>query len=69
METKSEMVDLAKQLNPVVGYWDPLKLADRNFWNQDEEVCTGPPMLDSLPMHRDPHASGSSPSAGCASRS
>ena len=32
----------AKQLNPVVGYWDPLKLADRNFWNQGEEVSTGP---------------------------
>ena len=42
METKAELVDLAKQLNPVVGYWDPLKLADRNFWNQGEEVSTGP---------------------------
>ena len=34
--------ELAKKLNPVVGYWDPLKLADRNFWNQGEEVSTGP---------------------------
>merc|ERR1711892_635358 len=41
METKAEMVELAKQLNPVVGYWDPLKLADRNFWNQGEEFTIG----------------------------
>jgi hypothetical protein len=42
METKAELVDLAKQLNPVIGYWDPLKLADSNFWNQGEEVSTVP---------------------------
>ena len=34
--------ELSIKLNPVVGYWDPLKLADRNFWNQGEEVSTGP---------------------------
>ena len=42
METKAELVDLAKQLNPVVGYWDPLKLADAKLWGQDEEVSTVP---------------------------
>ena len=41
METKAELVDLAKQLNPVIGYWDPLKLADSNFWNQGEEFTIG----------------------------
>jgi len=33
--------DQATKLNPVVGYWDPLKLADRNFWNQGEEFTVG----------------------------
>ena len=42
METKAEMIELAKKLNPVVGYWDPLKLADAKLWGQDEEVSTGP---------------------------
>ena len=41
METKAEMIELAKKLNPVVGYWDPLKLADAKLWGQDEEVSTG----------------------------
>ena len=41
-ETKAEMIELAKKLNPVVGYWDPLKLADAKLWGQDEEVSTGP---------------------------
>ena len=39
METKAELVKLANSLNPVVGSWDPLKLADRNFWGQGEEAC------------------------------
>ena len=42
METKAEMIELAKKLNPVVGYWDPLKLADAKLWGQDEEVSTVP---------------------------
>jgi hypothetical protein len=41
METKAEMVELAKQLNPVVGYWDPLGLSDANLWNQGEEFTIG----------------------------
>jgi len=40
METKAEMVELAKQLNPVVGYWDPLKLADANLWGTNSEEFT-----------------------------
>jgi len=41
METKADLEVLAKNLNPVLGYWDPLKLADRNFWNQGEEATIG----------------------------
>ena len=29
------------QLNPVIGYYDPLKLADRKFWGQSEEATIG----------------------------
>jgi len=32
---------LAKQLNPVVGYWDPLNLAERDFWDQGKEATIG----------------------------
>lgn len=32
---------LAKEQNPVVGYWDPMGLADVPLWNQDEEAVIG----------------------------
>jgi hypothetical protein len=38
---KQELVTLAKDLNPVVGYWDPLGLSDANFWNQGNEATIG----------------------------
>jgi len=41
METMSDLKTLASELNPVVGYWDPMKLAERNFWNQGEEATIG----------------------------
>merc|ERR1719393_408121 len=41
METKAELEALAMELNPLVGYWDPLKLADGNFWGQGEEATIG----------------------------
>jgi hypothetical protein len=31
----------AKKLNPVVGYWDPLNLADGEFWDQTNEATIG----------------------------
>ena len=70
METKAEMVELAKQLNPVVGYWDPLKLADANLWGTNsEEVSTGPLRPRCVRLSRSPLPVLSSPSAGFASRS
>jgi len=41
METKADLQTLAKELNPVVGYWDPLKLSDLNLWGQGEEATIG----------------------------
>mmetsp|Transcript_14761 Transcript_14761/g.29885 ORF Transcript_14761/g.29885 Transcript_14761/m.29885 type:complete len:247 (+) Transcript_14761:39-779(+) len=41
METKADLVDLAKQLNPVIGYWDPLGLSDAKLWGQSEEFTIG----------------------------
>jgi len=41
METKADLEALAVKLNPVVGYWDPLKLADYSFWGQGEEATVG----------------------------
>jgi len=31
----------AKKLNPVIGYWDPLNLADNEFWEQTNEATIG----------------------------
>jgi hypothetical protein len=41
METKADLKQLAKELNPIIGYYDPLKLADRKFWGQSEEATIG----------------------------
>ena len=32
---------MAKDLNPVVGFWDPLSLASANFWGEDEAATIG----------------------------
>merc|ERR1712085_98202 len=37
----AELAALAKEQNPVVGYWDPMGLADVPLWNQDEEAVIG----------------------------
>merc|ERR1719247_616533 len=38
---KAELMALAKEQNPVIGYWDPIGLADVPLWNQDEEAVIG----------------------------
>jgi len=35
---KTELMELAKQQNPVLGYWDPIGLADVDLWGQGEEA-------------------------------
>lgn len=35
------LFDLAKDANPVVGYFDPLKLAEQEFWGQSSEATIG----------------------------
>merc|ERR1719160_2083375 len=41
METKADLEALAVALNPVVGYWDPLGLADQEFWGTSNEATIG----------------------------
>merc|ERR1719316_2007272 len=41
MLSKTELEAIAKQQNPVVGYYDPLKLAEGEFWEQGNEATIG----------------------------
>lgn len=41
MANKGELVAIAQSQNDVVGYFDPLGLADKNFWNQGVESTIG----------------------------
>jgi len=41
MESKADLETLAKELNPVVGYWEPLGLVDYDFWGQGQEATIG----------------------------
>ena len=41
METKADLEALANDLNPVVGYWDPLGFCDLNLWGQGEAATIG----------------------------
>eukprot|EP00966_Prymnesium_polylepis_P063948 1483306-Prymnesium_polylepis.2 len=67
METLSDLKTLASGLNPVVGYWDPLKLAEAEFWDNTNEETIGararrdfasppPPSMPSL-LRGEQHAS------------
>ena len=40
-ETKADLVALAEKSNPVLGFYDPLGLADKSFWDQGEEATIG----------------------------
>ena len=44
------MAALAKEQNPVIGYFDPIGLADLPLWKQDQEAVIGalPPAACSL---------------------
>merc|ERR1719327_2558137 len=41
LETPADLETLAKGLNPAVGFWDPLNLAEGEFWNQSNESTIG----------------------------
>jgi len=41
MTSLDGLKDLAKSQNPVVGYWDPLKLGEGEFWEQSNEATIG----------------------------
>jgi hypothetical protein len=41
MDALSDLKDLAKSQNPAVGYFDPLKLSEKEFWNQSNEATIG----------------------------
>merc|ERR1712032_1709444 len=36
-----DLKDMAKDLNPAIGYWDPLNLAGSEFWDQSQEATIG----------------------------
>jgi len=40
-EAKTELKKLAMALNPVVGFYDPLRLSDYSFWQQTNEASIG----------------------------
>lgn len=40
-ETKADLEELAKKLNPIVGFYDPLNLAEAEFWGQSNEATIG----------------------------
>ncbi|EOD35189.1 light harvesting protein [Emiliania huxleyi CCMP1516] len=37
----SALPELSKKLNPVLGYWDPLNLAELNFWGAGDDATVG----------------------------
>merc|ERR1712216_230774 len=41
MMDKAGLTSLAKDLNPVIGYFDPLNLADGEFWGDSNEATIG----------------------------
>jgi len=40
-ESKADLEGMAKKLNPIVGFYDPLNLAEANFWGAGNEATIG----------------------------
>eukprot|EP00566_Odontella_aurita_P016394 CAMPEP_0113577692 /NCGR_PEP_ID=MMETSP0015_2-20120614/29026_1 /TAXON_ID=2838 /ORGANISM="Odontella" /LENGTH=249 /DNA_ID=CAMNT_0000481333 /DNA_START=37 /DNA_END=786 /DNA_ORIENTATION=+ /assembly_acc=CAM_ASM_000160 len=40
-ETKADLQELGPKLNPVVGFFDPLSVADSSYWGQSNEFTIG----------------------------
>merc|ERR1719159_191271 len=40
-ESKADLEVLAKELNPIVGFYDPLNLSDAEFWGQTNDQTIG----------------------------
>jgi len=40
-ETKADLETLGPKLNPIVGYFDPLSIADSNFWGTSSDFTIG----------------------------
>jgi len=40
-ESKADLESMAKDLNPFVGFYDPLNLAEADFWGQGNEATIG----------------------------
>lgn len=40
-ETTDDLATLAKKLNPVLGFYDPLGLSSDEFWGQSNEATIG----------------------------
>jgi hypothetical protein len=41
METAADLAVLAKKCNPILGFFDPLGLANANFWDSSDEATIG----------------------------
>jgi len=41
MDALSDLKELARAQNPVVGYWDPLNLVEGNFWGNQKDGAIG----------------------------
>jgi len=41
METLDDLIELAEDNPGPFGYWDPLKLAEKEFWGQSNEATIG----------------------------
>lgn len=40
-ESKADLESMAGELNPIVKFWDPLKLAEADFWQTGNEATVG----------------------------